>query len=151
MPAKRPKRLRDDIDLEAVFLGKRQQMDDEEDFERMLDEYLAPEDQESFGCPLPSRASAPGFQMEPQEQLDLHGLRREEAIQKLDFFIQDARYRGLRCVKVITGKGLQSLEGPVLKDAVEEKMVILKREGVISHFKWEKKKKTKSGAIIAVL
>jgi DNA-nicking Smr family endonuclease len=40
-----------------------------------------------------------------QAQLDLHGLRRDEAREQLAAFLRDADRRGLRCVRVIHGKG----------------------------------------------
>ncbi|GAB3626395.1 DNA mismatch repair protein MutS [Pandoraea terrae] len=54
-----------------------------------------------------------------QKQLDLHGMRREEAREALAAFLNDAVKRGLRCVRVIHGKGLGSVNRePVLKDKV---------------------------------
>ena len=55
-----------------------------------------------------------------QAQLDLHGLRREEARERLNRFIHDARRSGLRCVRVIHGKGNGSPgREPVLKGKVK--------------------------------
>jgi DNA-nicking Smr family endonuclease len=54
-----------------------------------------------------------------QAQLDLHGLRREEAREALAEFMRQATRRGLRCVRVIHGKGLGSVnKEPVLKGRV---------------------------------
>ncbi|WP_374625106.1 Smr/MutS family protein [Pandoraea sp.] len=54
-----------------------------------------------------------------QAQIDLHGLRRDEAREALSAFLHDAVKRGLRCVRVIHGKGLGSVNRePVLKDKV---------------------------------
>ena len=41
-----------------------------------------------------------------QRQLDLHGFRREDARDALAVFIRDANKAGLRCVRVVHGKGL---------------------------------------------
>lgn len=50
-------------------------------------------------------------------QLDLHGLRSDEAREVLSAFIQQARKQGWRCVRVVHGKGLGSPgKTPVLKD-----------------------------------
>lgn len=59
-----------------------------------------------------------------QRQLDLHGLRRDEARERLSFFIHEACEQGIRCVRVIHGKGL-SLPGqaPVLKTRVQSWLV----------------------------
>lgn len=43
-----------------------------------------------------------------QGQLDLHGLRREDAREALAQFIKDAHKTGWRCVRVVHGKGLGS-------------------------------------------
>lgn len=40
-----------------------------------------------------------------QGQLDLHGLRRDEARERLVAFLRDAARNGLRCVRVVHGKG----------------------------------------------
>ena len=59
-----------------------------------------------------------------QAQLDLHGLRREEARERLNRFIHDARRGGLRCVRVIHGKGNGSPgREPVLKGKVKSWLV----------------------------
>jgi DNA-nicking Smr family endonuclease len=55
-----------------------------------------------------------------QGQLDLHGLRREDARQALGQFIKDANKMGWRCVRVVHGKGLGSPgKTPVLKGKVQ--------------------------------
>ena len=51
-------------------------------------------------------------------QLDLHGCLRAEALKRLEQFILEAFNRGQQAVLVITGKGLNSPEGPVLQGAV---------------------------------
>jgi DNA-nicking Smr family endonuclease len=54
-----------------------------------------------------------------QDQLDLHGLRSEEARALLADFLNAAHRRGLRCVRVIHGKGWGSKNRePVLKRKV---------------------------------
>ena len=54
-----------------------------------------------------------------QNQLDLHGLRRDEAREALGEFLRQARRRGQRCVRIIHGKGLGSVnKEPVLKQKV---------------------------------
>lgn len=54
-----------------------------------------------------------------QAQLDLHGMRRDQARAALAEFIRQALRRGLRCVRVIHGKGLGSAnQEPVLKNLV---------------------------------
>lgn len=59
-----------------------------------------------------------------QAQLDLHGLRRDGAREALGQFIHDAGRRGLRCVRVIHGKGHGSPgREPVLKGRVRRWLV----------------------------
>jgi len=54
-----------------------------------------------------------------QDQLDLHGLRRDEAREAVGAFIRSADQRGLRCLRVIHGKGHGSPgREPVLKSKV---------------------------------
>ncbi len=54
-----------------------------------------------------------------QDQLDLHGLRSEEARQLLVAFLNEALAKGLRCVRIVHGKGLRSQNRePVLKRKV---------------------------------
>jgi len=55
-----------------------------------------------------------------QDHLDLHGLRRDEAREHLADFIRRAGQRGLRCLRVVHGKGLGSPgREPVLKAKVQ--------------------------------
>ncbi|AIO67992.1 Smr/MutS family protein [Burkholderia oklahomensis] len=59
-----------------------------------------------------------------QAQLDLHGMRRDEARDALAEFIRDAGKKGLRCLRVIHGKGLGSAgKEPVLKGKVRAWLV----------------------------
>ncbi len=59
-----------------------------------------------------------------QRQLDLHGLRRDEARERLSLFIHDAFKNGIRCVRVVHGKGLGSPgKAPVLKSRVHSWLV----------------------------
>lgn len=51
-------------------------------------------------------------------QLDLHGLTREEALEALPRFLNNARNKGQKAVLIITGKGNHSPEEPVLHQAV---------------------------------
>jgi DNA-nicking Smr family endonuclease len=59
-----------------------------------------------------------------QRQIDLHGLRSDEARETLSSFIREAQRQGIRCVRVVTGKGLGSPgKAPVLKDKVHRWLV----------------------------
>lgn len=59
-----------------------------------------------------------------QHQLDLHGLRTDEAREALIEFLRNCGKRGLRCVRIIHGKGLGSVnKEPVLKNKVRNWLV----------------------------
>jgi DNA-nicking Smr family endonuclease len=54
-----------------------------------------------------------------QAEVDMHGLRRDEARERLTAFLRDSTQRGLRCVRVVHGKGHGSPgREPVLKAKV---------------------------------
>jgi len=50
-----------------------------------------------------------------EDELDLHGYRVEQARQTLGDFLNHCREHGLRCVRIIHGKGLSSQQPPILK------------------------------------
>jgi len=53
-----------------------------------------------------------------EDELDLHGLNQAAARDELAEFIASSRHAGLRCVRVVHGKGYRSgARGPVLKIA----------------------------------
>ena len=55
-----------------------------------------------------------------QAELDLHGLRRDEARERLATFLREAARAGWRCVRIVHGKGLGSPgREPVLKAKVK--------------------------------
>jgi DNA-nicking Smr family endonuclease len=59
-----------------------------------------------------------------QREIDLHGLRREDAREALSTFIREAQRQGVRCVRVVHGKGLGSPgKTPVLKGKVHAWLV----------------------------
>jgi DNA-nicking Smr family endonuclease len=56
-----------------------------------------------------------------QDWIDLHGLNRDEAADQLTEFIARSRKRGLRCIRVVHGKGLNSPgREPVLRGKVPQ-------------------------------
>jgi DNA-nicking Smr family endonuclease len=59
-----------------------------------------------------------------QGQLDLHGLRSDEAREAVGQFVRDAKRMGWRCVRVVHGKGLGSPgKEPVLKSKVQRWLI----------------------------
>lgn len=84
-----------------------------------------------------------------QSQLDLHGLRSDEAREALAEFLRNADKRGLRCVRVIHGKGLGSInKEPVLKSKVRNWLA--QKDEVIA-FCQAKAADGGSGALIVLL
>jgi DNA-nicking Smr family endonuclease len=67
-----------------------------------------------------------------QSEIDLHGLRRDEAREALGQFLRTAVKREWRCVRVIHGKGLSSpLREPVLKYKV--RTWLMQRDEVLAY------------------
>lgn len=97
----------------------REAMSDEFDVSTLLDT----DDQLSFrrpgiGTDVTVRLRAGHWSI--QRQLDLHGLRVDDAREALGEFIRHAHKAGLRCVRVVHGKGLGSPgKTPVLKGRVQ--------------------------------
>jgi DNA-nicking Smr family endonuclease len=84
-----------------------------------------------------------------QSQLDLHGMRRDEAREALGEFLRAALRRGQRCVRIIHGKGLGSVNRePVLKNKVRAWLV--QKEEVIA-FCQARAADGGSGALVVLL
>ena len=87
----------------------------------------------------------------PQAQLDLHGDTALIARQRADSFLRTAVAAGSLTVRLIVGKGLHSESGAVLPDVVEDLLFLMKREGLVLTYRWDKGAKRKSGAVIVYL
>lgn len=84
-----------------------------------------------------------------QDQLDLHGMRRDEAREMISEFLRKSGVRGLRCVRIIHGKGLGSAnQEPVLKKMVQKWLA--QKEEVIA-FCQAKAADGGSGAVVVLL
>ena len=84
-----------------------------------------------------------------QGQIDLHGLRTDEAREALGQFIKDAHKRGWRCVRVVHGKGLGSPgKSPVLKSKVQRWLV---QKNEILAFVQAKASEGGAGALVVLL
>jgi DNA-nicking Smr family endonuclease len=59
-------------------------------------------------------------ELKASAELDLHGLTRDEAVTRTRAFLAHAARQGWPVVVIVTGKGLRSAAGPVLRRAVEE-------------------------------
>jgi DNA-nicking Smr family endonuclease len=120
IPAPVPRRLQQDIDDAAAL---QESMSDEFDVSTLLDV----DDQMSFRRPGigtdVTRKLRKG-EWSIQGQIDLHGLRSDEARNAVGQFIRDAKRMGWRCVRVVHGKGLGSPgKEPVLKSKVQRWLV----------------------------
>jgi DNA-nicking Smr family endonuclease len=85
-----------------------------------------------------------------REELDLHGKTREAALVKLEHFIAGAFHRGQKAVLVITGKGINSPEGPVLQGAVAA-WLRGKGKGMVAEFAPAPRDLGGSGAFVVFL
>lgn len=84
-----------------------------------------------------------------QDELDLHGQRREEARDFLSEFLRRCLLKGMRCVRIIHGKGLGSVnQEPVLKKLVQGWLA--QREDVLA-FVQAKASDGGSGALVVLL
>ena len=84
-----------------------------------------------------------------QDQIDLHGMRRDEAREMIVEFLRQAALRGIRCVRIVHGKGLGSVNNePVLKKLVHKWLV--QRSDVIA-FCQAKPADGGSGAVVVLL
>ena len=84
-----------------------------------------------------------------QAQVDLHGLRSDEAREALGGFIRNAYKQGLRCVRVVHGKGLGSPgKQPVLKTKAQ-RWLIQKNE--VMAFVQAKPAEGGAGALVVLL
>ncbi|MEO8124075.1 MAG: Smr/MutS family protein [Burkholderiales bacterium] len=84
-----------------------------------------------------------------QAQIDLHGLRRDEAREQLAAFLREAARQGLRCVRVVHGKGNGSPgREPVLKQRVHSWLV--QKSSVIA-FTQARAAEGGSGALVVLL
>jgi DNA-nicking Smr family endonuclease len=108
------------IDEQAVL---RESLSDEFDVSTLLDV----DDQMSYrasgiGTDVTRRLRRGEWSL--QGQIDLHGLRSDEAREALALFIREAVRQGWRCLRVVHGKGLGSPgREPVLKSKVQRWLV----------------------------
>ncbi|MDO8458346.1 MAG: Smr/MutS family protein [Burkholderiaceae bacterium] len=84
-----------------------------------------------------------------QRQVDLHNLRTEQAREALGAFIREAHKHGMRCVRVVHGKGLGSPgKEPVLKGKV--KSWLIQKQEVLA-FVQAKPAEGGAGALVVLL
>lgn len=84
-----------------------------------------------------------------QKHIDLHGLVSDEARAYVSEFISDCKKRGIRCVRIVHGKGLGSRnKEPVLKNKVRG--WLMQKDEVIAYAQ-AKQQDGGSGAVIVLL
>ena len=84
-----------------------------------------------------------------QREIDLHGLRSDEARLALTTFIREAHKYGIRCVRVVHGKGLGSPgKTPVLKSKVHSWLV---QKNQVMAFVQAKPAEGGAGALVVLL
>jgi DNA-nicking Smr family endonuclease len=84
-----------------------------------------------------------------QAQIDLHGLNRHAAREELAAFLREAARRGLRCVRVVHGKGNGSPgREPVLKQRVQTWLV---QKAAVLAFTQARAAEGGSGALVVLL
>ncbi len=157
------RRLSADDNLLELFGGQHAEQPgqtdaaNEESFSSLLEESIASVDQqeilsrkypESDIPDAPARRVSPG---DARAELDLHGCHVQEALVRVEAFIDTCTLQGFDAVRIIVGKGLHSQAGAVLPDTVEKKIVDMKRRGRVATFAWEKKYKRSSGSLIVYL
>jgi DNA-nicking Smr family endonuclease len=83
------------------------------------------------------------------DEIDLHGLTVAQASARLTQSLREARQQGLRCIRVIHGKGLRSgTRGPVLKNTVNEQ---LRRTDAVLAFASARPRAGGTGATLVLL
>lgn len=115
-----PVAVQHQLDEQAVM---REALSDEFDAETLLDTDDALSYRRTgIGTDVTRKLRKGGWAI--QGQVDLHGLRREDAREALVDFIKDAARMGWRCVRVVHGKGLGSPgKTPVLKGKVQSWLI----------------------------
>lgn len=76
-----------------------------------------PREKDTAESPTPGTSTKVQRRQAPvQDELDLHGLKGRDAEAALKVFLDSARKRGLKKVRIVHGRGLHSSGEPVLKD-----------------------------------
>ena len=123
------KKISDD-DWERIFRLKKEDKEKEEyeEFVKRIEELhidCIPEKTDYKQSPRKIKIPKKSI-LKIDDELDLHGLTREESAMRLKEFLANAKSEGLKIVLIITGKGKHSEKGALLKPFVEK---WLKSEG----------------------
>jgi len=124
----------------------------EEDFARLLEaslkEQKGPVKKKPVPMPIKKRLKR---YPPPEAELDLHGFTALGAEIKAKSFILTCKHQGYFSLRIIVGKGLHSDMGPVLPHVIEDVLNILKNQNIVLAYKWDRQKKSRSGAVIVYL
>lgn len=127
-------------------------IEDETDFAELLEESFKKEASQSVkkASPMPLQKRLKRYP--PVEiELDLHGYNAIGAQVKTRSFIHNCKRQGFFTLRIIVGKGLHSDLGPVLPDIVGDVLQEMKKQDLVIFYEWDKRKKSKSGAVIVYL
>lgn len=88
-------------------------------------------------------------QFSVQDEIDLHQMNAATAQATISAFLAEANERGLRCVRIVHGKGLRSKStGPVLKVLTDR---LLRRRGDVIAFASARPMQGGTGAVVVLL
>lgn len=123
-----------------------------EEFSALLEAFLSKPDRpaRSLPDPMPYHKRIKRYPP-PENDLDLHGFTALGAELKARSFLISCQQQGYFTVRIIVGRGLHSELGPVLPDMIEDLLAKLKARDIVLGFVWERKKKSRSGAVIVYL
>ncbi len=146
------------LDLEGDLSGQKvpgeslESEEIEENFVLLLEESLkqkkSPDKKKPIPMPIKKRLKR---YPPPEAELDLHGFTALGAEVKAKAFISSCKHQGYFSLRIIVGKGLHSALGPVLPDVIEDLLKILEKQNMVLAYKWDRMKKSKSGAVIVYL
>ena len=150
MSARRIRRIPPSEDLHRIFRDPVDAQQEEESFADLLEQHLTddllhPKDEQTRQPPSLRHYPA------PQDECDLHGCTARQAEARAEAFVQDARLRRLLTVRLIVGKGLHSSGPAVLPEVIERLLSDLKQHNRIAAYRWEKRSRSRSGALVIYL
>lgn len=122
-----------------------------DDFSKLLEEYsdidFEIHKREKDSDPDEQKRLLRSSVQRPDHILDLHGMIREDALRKVEITVKDMKARGYLILRIITGKGKHSKSEPVIRDAVNDLLLQLKRAGHLKSILWEKRVVNGSGFV----
>lgn len=137
----------------AQMTGEDDSSDETADFEHLLEESFKkkkPKPRQGAAKPLKIKKRLKRYPP-PEMDLDLHGFTAIGAELKTKNFLSSCKQQGYFTVRIIVGKGLHSDFGAVLPDVIEDVVKAMKQQHIVLSYKWERKKKSSSGAMIVYL